>query len=192
MSPFMPNQTKFWDRLGLVDIVYHSFIFIFWKRVKCDSPDHTLVDFHGGKRVHDLWAVFHTVTHVQSCNLQTITQPSQRPLCTCSSQWKSPSVLSARSPDFSDKPISSCCISPPLSHAVIAPFHHIVFVIRVVLTATLWWPDVVSAPRPPLREWGPCLVMWFPGLSGGSVGVGRKEEKGATGLTHATRGSAVV
>lgn len=138
--------------------------------------------------------VFYTITHVQTCNLQNITTTFtphllvtvKIPFCFLHTERRQSSFLWQTD-------LFMLCLFLSLSHAVIVPFHHFVFVIRVALTTTLWRADVVSAPRHPLRERGPCPVMWFPGLSGGSVGVGKgKEEKGATGLTHATHGSAVV
>lgn len=86
----------------------------------------SLDDFHGIKKkalkkcmTSERFHVFHTVTHVQSCHLQNITTTLREASLHLSVTAKNPLLFfrtqRGRSPDFSDKPISSCCISPPLS-----------------------------------------------------------------------------
>lgn len=63
---------------------------------------------------------FRKVTHVPSCNLQNSTASLAEATTHSFVAVKIPFLLSTqlrsgRSPDLSDKPISSCCRSPPLS-----------------------------------------------------------------------------
>ena len=93
-----------------------------------------------------------------------------------------------KKPQSRFSPSNSPC---SISHAFTVAFHHLVFVIRVALTTTLWRgrcgfqpPDILSG------GWGRCSVMWLPGPVGEAAWVlGRgkeKQEKGA-GLSSATR-----
>lgn len=177
------------------------YFFIKWKS-EMRQPRHlnwkslfTTSEIKTKSTISERFCVFHTATHAQSCNLENVTATLTE--ATGSSRWKSPFVyLTQRgcSPDFSDKPISSCCSSPSLPPPHLSRCHGAFSSLCVCdqsgahhhsVAGRCGFSPQTSSQR--VRALS-CHVISRPVWKQ----RGRWQGKGTTGLTHATRGSAAV